>query len=247
MSERRKVDQQDRRRTRARLKKEKPLVYKKLIQLDKKMASGEAVAPVIEIAYRYDCNLNCQHCFAARFARKGRSLNVKNLEDLAAQAASLGVYQFILQGGEPLYWSDFDDVVKAIRPKEFYLGLVTNASLLNAKKIAHLRKIGIDKIVMSLDSYDKQLYEKNRNQRGLFKHTINMLLEAKKAGLRVVINTLVTKQSVRDPKLLELVDFAKQHNFMLYVNFASPIGNWEGRYDLLLDKNDADYIYQLNK
>jgi MoaA/NifB/PqqE/SkfB family radical SAM enzyme len=138
-------------------------------------------------------------------------------------------------------------VVEAINPQEFYMGLVTNASLLNRGKILHLRDIGIDKIVMSLDSYDMVQYEENRNRKGLFSHTIDMLLQAKSAGLRVVINALATKQNVRSPQLLALVEFAKKHDFVLYVNFAAAIGNWEGRYDLLLDQDDADYIYDLNR
>lgn len=247
MLNKKEADFQDRSKTRERLKIEKPAVYKKFLDLDKIMSSGEKAPPVIEIAYRYDCNLKCQHCFAARFVKKEKSLSLKDLEDLSLQAKEMGVYQFILQGGEPLFWPDFDAVVNAINPKEFYMGLVTNASLLNREKIKHLRSIGIDKIVMSLDSYDVVQYEKNRNRKGLFTHTIDMLLEAKKAGLRVVINALATKQNVRSPQLLALIEFAKKHELVVYVNFAAAIGNWEGRYDLLLDREDAEYIYDLNR
>jgi MoaA/NifB/PqqE/SkfB family radical SAM enzyme len=246
MSEEKNFDHRDRIQTRKRLKREKPVLYEKFLELEKKLAQGEDPPPVIEIAYRYDCNLTCKHCFAARFAKKERSLSLEDMRDLSGQAHKLGIYQFILQGGEPLFWNDLDDVVAAINPKEFYMGLVTNASLLNKKKLIHLRNIGIDKIVMSLDSYDMTQYEKNRNRPGLFNHTVSMLFQAREAGLRVVINTVATKQNVRDPQLLKLVEFTKKNGFIVYVNFATPIGNWEGRYDLLLDKDDADYIYDLN-
>lgn len=242
-----KDDFQDRIQTRERLKKEKPIVYSKLINLDQKINKGEKIPPVIEIAYRYDCNLRCKHCFASRFAQKSRKLSIQDVKNLSHQANELGVYQFILQGGEPIFWADFDDVVNAINPKDFYIGLVTNATLLNREKIIHLRNIGIDKIVMSLDSFDMSQYEENRNCQGLFNHTINMLIQAKEVGLRVVINTLVTKQNVRSAQLLELIEFAKKYDIIVYVNFAAPIGNWEGRYDLLLDQDDANYIYDLNQ
>jgi len=246
MTKSKQFDLEDRRQTRERLKKEKPIVYAKLLKLDQKLKQGEKAPPVIEIAYRYDCNFACQHCFASRFVKKKRSLSLQDLRNLSRKANDLGIYQFILQGGEPLFWPDFDEVVKALNPKDFYLGLVTNASLLNKKKAVHLREIGIDKIVISLDSYDKTQYEENRNRPGSFSHTIDMLFAAKEAGLRVVINTVVTKQNVRSPQLIELIKFAKKHDFIVYVNFATALGNWEGRYDLLLDKKDADYIYDLN-
>lgn len=244
------ADIQDRNKTRERLRREKPIVYDKFIQLDKKLEKGESPAPVIEIAYRYDCNLRCKHCFADRFRfekKNKKKVSLDDLKKLSQQANELEVYQFILQGGEPIFWRDFDDVVKALNPKEFYLGLVTNATLLNKEKIMHLREVGIDKIVMSLDSYDAVQYEEIRNRVGLFEHTIKMILLAKEVGLRVVVNTLAIKQNVRSPKLLQLIELAKKHDFIIYVNFAAPIGNWEGRYDLLLDKDDAAYIYDLNK
>lgn len=246
MTKSKSFDIQDRTRTRERLKKEKPILYQKFLELDQKLSKGETPPPVIEIAYKYDCNFRCQHCFAGRFIKKEKSLSLKDLGSLVKQAQQLGVYQFILQGGEPLFWPDFDKIIAALKPKEFYLGLVTNASLLNKEKAKHLRKIGIDKIVISLDSYDELQYEENRNRPGAFNHTVDMLFKAKEAGLRVVINTVVTKQNVRDPQLLKLVEFAKKNGFIVYVNFATAIGNWEGRYDLLLDKSDADYIYDLN-
>lgn len=250
MTSNKQADIKDRAQTRERLKREKPVVYNKFIQLDEKLSRGESPAPVIEIAYRYDCNLRCKHCFADRFRfekKDEKKISLEDLKSLSRQANELGVYQFILQGGEPIFWRDFDEVVAAINPKEFYLGLVTNATLLNQEKMQHLRDVGIDKIVMSLDSYDAAQYEEIRNRPGIFEHTINMILLAKEAGLRVVVNTLATKQNVRSPKLLQLIELAKKHDFIIYVNFASPIGNWEGRYDVLLDKDDAAYIYDLNK
>ncbi len=239
-------DRTDRLNTRQRLKNEKPAVYEKFVRLDQRPNQGGPFSPVIEIAYRYDCNLRCRHCFASRFEKKKRSLSLDDLRGLSLQAGQMGVYQFILQGGEPLFWPDLDAVVSAINPKEFYLGLVTNASLLNKEKIIHLREIGIDKIVISLDSYDMLQYEQNRNRPGLFNHTLDMLILAKSAGLRVVINTLLTKENVRSAKLLELIEFAKRHSFFVYTNFATPIGSWQGRYDLLLDEDDAKYIYDLS-
>lgn len=239
-------DLQDRMQTRDRLKREKPIVYNKFLELDKKLKKGEKVPPVIEIAYRYDCNFSCKHCFASKFLKKKKMLSLRDLRNLSKQANKLGTYQFILQGGEPLVWPDFDEVVEALNPKEFYIGMVTNASLLTKKKAIHLRNIGIDKIVISLDSFDAVQYEENRNRPGIFNHTIKALFWAKEAGLRVVINTVATKQNVRDPQLIKLVKFAKKHGFIIYVNFATAIGSWEGRYDLLLDKDDADYIYDLN-
>jgi MoaA/NifB/PqqE/SkfB family radical SAM enzyme len=241
------ADYQDRLKTRQRLKIEKPVVYNKLLQLDNNLDKAKKKPPVIEIAYRYLCNLKCKHCFASKFEKRSRSLSIEDLKSISRQADKMGVYQFILQGGEPLYWSDFEEALDAIDPCRFYMGLVTNATLLNREKVGKLKHYGIDKLVVSLDYYDKFQYEKNRQKLGLFDHTLEILSQANEAGLRVIINTVVTKKNVRSQQLLNLIEFAKDHDFIVYVNFASPLGNWEGRYELLINQEDSDYIYELNR
>jgi MoaA/NifB/PqqE/SkfB family radical SAM enzyme len=241
------ADTLDREQTRQHLKEEKPIVYAKFLDLDRKISDGHSPPPVIEVAYRYSCNLHCNHVLRAVSRKKNKRLSLMDLKRLSAYSNTLGVYQFILQGGEPLFWPEFEDVVLALNPKEFYIGLVTNATLLNRQKLSRLRNIGIDKIVLSLDSFDQTEYESNRRKNGIYHHTLDMILQAKNEGLRVIINTVATAQNVRSPHLLHLIHFAKENGVIVYVNFATAIGNWEGRYDLLLSPSDADYIYELNR
>ena len=51
---------------RAKLRREKPLVYDKVIKIDERYRQGIAT-PIIDIAYSYACNLSCEHCTASRF------------------------------------------------------------------------------------------------------------------------------------------------------------------------------------
>jgi len=238
------ADLRDRINTRERLKLEKPAVYKKLIKIDDMTSRGEQVPPNIEIAYRYDCNIHCDHCFATNIGditgkvkKKDRSLSLDDLREISRQANEMGVFQYILQGGEPLFWPDFEDVVDALNPKEFYIGLVTNGILLNRQKIFHLREIGIDKIVMSLDAYHP-----TKDSR-----TVEMLNYAKEAGLRAVINTVATTYNVKSPQFLDLVKFAQKNDFVLYVNGAAPIGEWAGKTEFVLSDDDRKYLFDLSK
>lgn len=233
--------------TRERLKREKPIVYDKFIQADKKSNKGEITLSTIDLAYSYGCNLTCKHCLAAKFTKKDRKLTPHDLKDLSRQANELGVYKWSIYGGEPLFWPDLEDVVNAVNPNEFLVEIVTNAILLNRDKIAHLKNMGIDKLCISLDYFDASQHDENRNRQGLFKHAIEMMSEAKKTGLMVTINTVVTKQSVRDPQLLRLIEFAKKNGFIVSAFIAIPVGNWEGRFDLLIDPEDAKYLYDLNR
>ncbi|MBF0613474.1 MAG: hypothetical protein HQL55_20370, partial [Magnetococcales bacterium] len=73
------ADVEDRTQTRQRLKAEKPLLYEKFLYLDELAKRGEPPPPVVEIAYRYACNLKCKHCFASQFTVKDRSLQITDL------------------------------------------------------------------------------------------------------------------------------------------------------------------------
>lgn len=237
------ADVTDRNDTRERLKVEKPAVYQKLLALDEIKKAGRQVPPNIEIAYNYKCNIQCEHCFATKLGditgkiqKKDRSLSLDDLREISRQANEMGVFQYILQGGEPLGWPDFEDVVAALNPKEFYIGLVTNGILLNQQKIHRLREIGIDKLVMSIDGF-----RPGRNNR-----KIEMLHYAKEAGLRTVINTVATTHNVRSAEFLDLVKFAQENGFVLYVNGAAPLGNWSGKTDFVLSQSDREFLLNLS-
>ncbi len=46
---------------REKLRKEKPLVYEKVIKFDEKVARGESIA-ILQVQYNYACNFRCNHC-----------------------------------------------------------------------------------------------------------------------------------------------------------------------------------------
>jgi MoaA/NifB/PqqE/SkfB family radical SAM enzyme len=233
-----------RNKTRERLKDEKPIVLQKMMAIDEMISRKEQVPPNIEIAFRYNCNIHCDHCFATnlgdisgKIKKKDRSLTLDDLREISRQANEMGAYQYILQGGEPTSWADFEDIVAALNPKEFYMGLVTNGVLLNEKKIFRLREIGIDKMVMSIDAYHPRKHSR----------TVELLNHAKRAGLRTVINTVATTQNVRTDQFLDLIKFAQDNDFVLYVNGAAPIGEWAGKTEFVLSDDDRKYLFSLSK
>jgi len=49
---------------------------------------------------------------------------------------------------------DFDEIVKAIDPQRFYITTDTNGWYLDWKRAKHLKGIGMDKVQISIDSFD---------------------------------------------------------------------------------------------
>ena len=110
---------------RAKLKKEKPQVFEKVIKIEERFRRG-IPTPIIDIAYSYACNLKCKHCTASRFKKEGRILSPRDLLTISNQAHALGLCQFCISGGEPLIFKDLDDVIRALQPDKFHLTMSTN-------------------------------------------------------------------------------------------------------------------------
>ena len=227
---------------RAKLRREKPLVYDKVIKIDERYRQGIAT-PIIDIAYSYACNLSCEHCTAARFKKKGaRKLTPDDVRRISDEADALGLCQFCISGGEPLVFKDLDAVVEALQPDKFHLAMSTNGHFMSQETANHLKAIGVDKVKISLDDFDEAEHDANRNDEGAYRKAIDAMLRARAAGLSVVIQTVVTHQNCQTPRLEEMARFAEEQGFTVDVLVARATGSWEGRHDVLIDEDDATFL-----
>ncbi|MFZ2448635.1 MAG: radical SAM protein [Syntrophobacteraceae bacterium] len=240
-----KSDEHDKRNT---LKKEKPRVYEKVMQFEDKLKRGESIA-IIQFQYNYACNFACVHCSVKRFQGKEsrRSLNVGDVRSLAKQADEMGLARFVITGGEPLIFKDFDAVVEAIDPQKFYINVDTNGWFLDEKKAKHLKSIGVDRIQLSLDSLDADEHDRFRKAKGSYERAMKAVDTARDAGLAIFIQTVVTKQRLHSDEFLEFVHFFNKKNVGVFVTYAKPVGAWEGNFDVLVDKDDMNYMRELEK
>jgi MoaA/NifB/PqqE/SkfB family radical SAM enzyme len=63
-----------------------------------------------------------------------------------------------------------------------------------------------------------------------------------KAGLNIIIQTVVSKQRVRSNELIEFLEFAKGKGVGVFITYAKPVGAWQGNFEALVDRDDMDYI-----
>lgn len=229
---------------REKLRKEKPLVYEKIMKYDEKTARGESTA-VIDFCFDYACNMNCTHCSNLSFAKKDREMTIDDLQDFAGQADKLGLAQFNISGGEPLYFKNLDEIVNAINPKKFHISMSTNGLLLDKKMARHLKKIGVDKVKISLDSIDKDVYSQTRRQSKTYDKSIEALFNAKEAGLQVCVQTVISHQNAKTEATERLAKFCQENEFNMDIMIARAIGAWEGKEEVLIDESDAEHIVNL--
>lgn len=242
------VNSRDEGRKRARLAAEKPCVYRKILQFEEKLRKGESIA-IIQFQYNYACNFACVHCSVKRFQGKTprRSFAIEDVRNLSQQADQLGLARFVITGGEPLVFKDFDELVAAIDPEKFYISCDTNGWFLNDARARHIKDIGVDRIQLSIDSLDAGEHDRFRQAKGSHRKALKALDSARNAGLDVFIQTVVTKQRLHSDEFLEFVSYFNRDDIGVFVTYAKPVGAWEGNFDVLVDRADMDYMRELEK
>lgn len=230
------------------LKEAKPRVYEKVIKFAEKIARGESIA-IIQFQYDYRCNFLCEHCSIKRFQGKkeGRKFTMADVRELSRQADEMGLARFVITGGEPLVFKDFDALVEAIDPQKFFINCDTNGWLLDKARAEHLKSIGVDRIQLSLDSFNAEEHDSFRRAKGSYARVMAAVDAALGAGLSIFIQTVVTKQRLYSEEFIQFLEYFSGRGIGVFVSYAKPVGAWEGKYDGLVDKADMDYMRELEK
>lgn len=230
------------------LKYSKPYVYEKMQKFDEKIKNGESIG-IIQFQYNYKCNFRCEHCSVKRFQGKSdkRSFTIEDVKNLAKQADELGLARFVITGGEPMTFQDFDELVAAIDPKKFYINCDSNGWFLDEQKIQHLKDIGIDRIQLSIDSLNAEEHDAFRRAPGSHARAMAAVDFAKKIGMDIYIQTVVTKERLYSEEFIQFIEYFNKKDVGVFVSYAKPVGAWEGCFDNLVSKEDFEYMHKLEK
>jgi MoaA/NifB/PqqE/SkfB family radical SAM enzyme len=86
-------------------------------------------------------------------------MDLDMLENLADDLYALRTKRIDLAGrGEPTLHPKFEQIVQLLKDRDFYLGIVTNGSLLNERRCEHLVQQGVERIVVSLNAGKRETY-----------------------------------------------------------------------------------------
>lgn len=229
------------------LKDRKPKVYAKMQKFDEKVAKGDSIG-IIQLQYRYACNFKCKHCSIKGFQSQGRrSLTPPTIKRIYKDADAMGLARTVITGGEPLMFSDFDELIEAINPENFYISVDTNGWFLNGQKTMHLKEIGVDRIQPSIDSLYPKEHDEFRRCTGAWDKAMQSVNNALKYGLDVFVQTVVDKIRLHSDEFLNYIRFFNDMGVPVFVTFAKPVGAYEGNLDCLIDLKDLEYMRQLEK
>lgn len=202
---------------------------------------------IVRLEYDYLCNFHCQHCDITPYRGKSdrRALTVDDVKDLAKQADELGFAQFVITGGEPIIYPDFDKIVEAIDPQKFYITIDTNGWEFDWPKAVNIKKMGVDKVQISIDSYWPSVHDKFRNKADSFARAIQAVEYSKLLGFNVIVQTVIDKQRVMSSELVDFIEYFNNMDVPVCILYAKPVGGWKDKKDVMLDQSEIDYVEAL--
>lgn len=232
------------------ISRKKPLLLWKLLKLYAGIPLG--IKPkfrIVEIATTYDCNLNCEHCSAETLKDDKRQLTFEDYRKLGEECKRFNVPCVSFTGGEPFIDKRIEEIVTFFNPKETLIVFTTNGTLLPKERINNLKKLGVDNLLISIDSANPLIHDSFRNSDGAFKKSINAITDAKEVGLDVTILFTLNHENFKS-EFFGMINLAREMDVKLHISPAAPAGKWANKdfyKKYMLTDKDREILKDLRK
>ncbi len=185
------------------------------------------VATDLRVSLTDRCNLRCTYCMPAEgldWMPAEQLLHVNELTRLLRIAVTrLGITRVRFTGGEPLVSKQLEEVVAAtaaLRPRP-EIALTTNGIGLD-RRAAGLKRAGLDRINVSLDTVDAERF-KHITRRDRLADVLAGLAAAHRAGLRPVKVNAVLDPTTGLEDAVTLLRFSLDHDYQLRIIEQMPL------------------------
>ncbi len=167
------------------------------------------------------CNLKCLHCRGS--ATGDSSPEELSLEESRSFIDTLRDFRpspiLIFSGGEPLSRQDSLEVIDYASHSKLRVVLATNGTLINHDLAKGLKRVGVQRVSISLDGSTEQSHDSFRGMPGAYSRAMDGIEELKRAEIPFQINTTVTKRNLNEiepiAKLAVKIKAQALHIFLL--------------------------------
>jgi GTP 3',8-cyclase len=162
------------------------------------------------------CNQRCYYCMpedGVKFIKHEDILSYEEIAEITAELVELGINKVRLTGGEPLVRRGIISLVSMLSKIDGIkdLSMTTNGVLLT-EYAENLKKNGLNRLNVSLDSIDPEIYKKITNSDKL-KEVLDGLQAAVKVGFNPIKLNCVIKESSGEKNAREIAGFAAENGF----------------------------------
>ncbi len=182
------------------------------------------------------CNFRCPYCMPAEiygeryeFLPKPELLTFEEIARLARLFVQLGVSKIRLTGGEPLIRTDLHHLVMLLTEIDGIedLTLTTNGYLL-AQNAQALKDAGLQRITVSLDSLDEEVFKAMNGRGYAVKRVQDGIEKAEEVGLAPIKINAVVQRGVNDHTIVDLARRFKGTGHIVRFIEYMDVGNLNG-------------------
>lgn len=179
------------------------------------------------------CNIRCFYCMPnenVQFKPRNEILTFEEIERFVRVAVTLGVDKVRITGGEPLVRADLPVLIEKLANIDEVcdLALTTNGVLL-AQQAADLKRAGLQRLNISLDSLSEQTFQQISRRRGLDK-VLDGISAAMNLGFDKIRLNAVAIDKITDDDIVPLAEFSRDRDLELRFIEFMPLdaeGNWD--------------------
>jgi pyrroloquinoline quinone biosynthesis protein E len=159
------------------------------------MTQGPPIGLLAELTHR--CPLQCPYCSnPTELAKAAGELDTATWLRVFHEAASIGVLQAHLSGGEPCARKDIVELVAGARDAGLYTNLITSAVTLDEARIASLYDAGLDHVQISFQGSEAALADRVGAYPGGHERKLRVARQVVAAGLPLTVNAVVHRQNL---------------------------------------------------
>jgi PqqA peptide cyclase len=159
-----------------------------------------------ELTHR--CPLQCPYCSnPVALERTADELPTETWLDVLAQAADLGVLQLHLSGGEPTVRRDLEEIVAQAAKVGLYSNLITAGVLLTRERLERLAACGLDHVQISLQDTVAANADRIAHYRNGHVKKLEVAGWVRALGLPLTINAPIHRQNIASlPACIDLAE-----------------------------------------
>jgi cyclic pyranopterin phosphate synthase len=181
------------------------------------------------------CNFRCVYCMPKevfgrdyQFLERRALLTFEEIERLARLFVGFGVEKVRLTGGEPLVRRNLEHLIEMLAAiPGLDLTLTTNGSLLARKALA-LKRAGLKRITVSLDSLDDEVFKRMNDVDFPVARVLEGIDAAAAAGLAPVKINMVVKRGLNDASIVPMARFFRERGHILRFIEYMDVGHTNG-------------------
>jgi MoaA/NifB/PqqE/SkfB family radical SAM enzyme len=174
------------------------------------------------------CPLRCTGCYSAQYSRE-KDLDFQVLDNLIAEAKSIGIYFFVISGGEPFVYPHLFDLFE--KHNDAWFQVYTSGIFLDKENSRRIAELGNVNPCISVEGFAAET--DLRRGEGHYKKVLNAFANLREVGVPFGFSATATRKNNELIVSDEFVDF--------YARQGAQIG-WYFQYMPIGRKPDFDLV-----